>query len=147
MSQGTYTTEPVKSDALRASNPVRRLSFIERPAPLRYLIAFISITLVLFAEKILTPWSALHAPLGPLLAMILALAYYVGAGPILMATAIGAVYIELFFSSPKNWIGDSVDVDHTRLFDFVMLGTFESWLSHQWHKSIGALRDREQKLR
>lgn len=122
---------------------VRRLPFIERPAPLRYDVAFVAMSLAFFAEKFVLPWVASHAPLAPLLAMILAVAYFTGPGPSLMATALCAVYMELFLFIPAGLGGNSAEVDNTRLLFFVMLGTLASWLSHRWCRSTVTLRDRE----
>ena len=147
MSQATPVILAESSVPSILSPTVRRLPLIERPAQLRYGVAFLSISLTFFAEKFALPWIALHAPLTPLLALILALAFYAGAGPSLMATVLGAVYMQVFLFMPASLGGDATKVDNTRLLFFVLLGTLASWLSDQWRRSNATLRDREQKLR
>lgn len=126
---------------------VRRLPFVERPAPLRYGVAFLLMSLAFFAEKFALPWVASHAPLAPLLALILALTYFTGAGPSIMATFLGAIYMELFLFMPAGLGGEIARIDDTRLVFFVMLGSLASWLGNRWRRSTTTLRDREQKLR
>ncbi len=133
--------------ASAVATPPPPLLLVQRAAWLRYTVAWVLVGVVFFGVKTFLPTIALKAPLAPLLAIILALAYYLGGGPSFLATVVGALLMQLFLLTPRAQAGEYGSVNQLRLIFFLLLGGLTSWLGGRWHRSSATLRDREQKLR
>jgi signal transduction histidine kinase/ActR/RegA family two-component response regulator len=119
-----------------------------RRAPvLRYGLAVVAISLIFLIVRFGFRSFGEHAPFAPMLAGVIAISYFIGAGPSWVATFVGALLLDLFIFGPGTLVVGNSGEDNIRLACFIALGTFISWISDRWHKANITLSDREQKLR
>jgi signal transduction histidine kinase/ActR/RegA family two-component response regulator len=147
MSQVIASSEPKAVRPPAATLPAGTALRNHRAPVLRYGLAIVLVSAIFLAEYFAFRSFSERTPFELMLAGVIAVSYFVGAGPSLLAAVLGTLLVDLFIFGHGTLLFGNTAGDNIWLLVFLALGVFVSWISDRWHKANIALRDREQKLR